>query len=333
MLDLVSAFEALAPPETTGGAPARFSAIPIPDYEHHRLGKDPNGAPSLLVAAADSRVGGLLAPISLEHLAVQHDVACRITRPDGANEEGRFTVVRCTGGDHALQAYFLRVAAAIIALLGDRPSHAEISASIDRLVELFRSMNVAPRKSVQGLWAELLVMARIRNPAPLVAAWHTQLGDRYDFSSGSQRIEVKSATGRIRQHHFTLEQLLPVPGTQLLVASILVERAGAGTSIMDLVDEVRQRVSHQPHLLIHIDEIVVQTLGNSWRSAREERFDRQFGENSLAFFDPMTIPRVSADLPAGVSHVRFIANLSDILAVDTRKHRSEGGLFQSCLGR
>lgn len=333
MLDLISAFETLNTPEIAEGSPARFSAIPVPDYEQHRLGKDSSGAPSLLLVAADSRFEGRLAPISLEHLAVQHDVTCRITRPDGASEEGRFTVVRCIGGDRALHTYFLRIAAALMALLGDRPSYEEISSSIDRLVELFRSMNLAPRKSVQGLWAELLVLARLRNPAPVVSAWHTLPGDRYDFSSGSQRIEVKSATGHTRRHHFSLEQLLPVSEVKLLVASILVERAGAGTSIMDLADEVRQRVSHHPHLLIHIDEIVVQTLGSSWRSARDERFDRQVGEASLAFFDPLTIPRVSADLPSGVSHVRFIANLTDIPPVDTREYRAEGGLFQICLGR
>jgi hypothetical protein len=81
-----------------------------------------------------------------------------------------------------------------------------------------------PRKSVQGLWAELFLMARLRDPSALVAAWHSQLGDLYDFSAGSQRIEVKSAIGRIRRHHFTLEQVLPIPRTRVLIASVLVER-------------------------------------------------------------------------------------------------------------
>lgn len=333
MLDLVSSFEALEPPTGVESAAARFSAMPIPGYEQHRLGKDPHGAPSLLVAVADSRDQVWSAPIVLEHLTVQHDVDCRVTRPDGSAEEGRFTVVRCTGRDRALHAYFLRVTAAVVALLGEAPTNGDVSTAIDRLIELFRAMAVAPRKSVQGLWAELLLMARLRDPAPLVTAWHVLPSDRYDFSAGSQRIEVKSATGHTRQHYFALEQLLPVPGTQALIASILVERAGAGTSLMDLVSEVRSRIGGEPQLLLHVDQIVTQTLGDSWRHAQEERFDRQLAENSLTFFEPGVIPRVDPNLPLGVSDVRFRADLTGLTPANLAEYRLQGGIFRTALRR
>lgn len=333
MLDLVSSFEALRPPDAGAGTASRFSAIPIPGGGQHRLGKDSEGAPSLLFTVVDGRASALPPPIVLEHLTVVYGVDCRVTQPDGSVEERKFTVVRCTGTDRVLHSYFLRVAVSIVRLLGEQPSYMDVSRAVDGLVELFRSMATAPRKSVQGLWAELLLMARLRDPAPLAAAWHVLPGDRYDFSAGDHRIEVKSATGRVRQHHFTLEQLLPVPGTQVLVVSVLVERAAAGTALVDLVREVRSRTSDAPQLLLHVDRVVAQTLGDGWRHAQEQRFDRQLAESSLAFYEPAVIPQVDANLPRGVSNVQFVADLTGAPSADLRAYRSKGGLFAAALRR
>lgn len=333
MLDLVSSFEKLIPPETGTGAAARFSALPIPGYPQHRVGMDAQGAPSLLIAAVGTHGPGWPAPIVLEHLTVQHDVDCRVTEPGGSLADGRFTVVRCVGKDRALHAYFLHVAAAVVALLGEGPSRLDVGRAIDRLVELFRSMTAPARKSVQGLWAEVLLMARLRDPARLVAAWHLLPGDRYDFSSDNQRIEVKSALGRVRQHHFALEQLVPVAGTQLLIASVLLERAGAGTTLAELVSEVRSRCGHDPQLLLHVDRVIAQTLGDSWRQAQEERFDRQAAESSLAFFKPEAIPRVDTTLPRGVSDVHFRVDLTGLPPANLEEYRGQGGLFAAALAR
>ena len=57
------------------------------------------------------------------------------------------------------------------------------------------------------------------------------LEDLYDFNEGNHRIEVKSAQGELRRHHFSLAQLLPPAGTTLAIVSVLVNRAGGGTSI------------------------------------------------------------------------------------------------------
>lgn len=334
MLDLLSSFEALPTPAGAGAATgARFSAAPIEGYELHRLGKDAEGAPSLLIAVSDAHRVGWPAPIVLEHLAVQHDVECRISHADGALEEGRFTVVRCTGGDRALHGYFLRAAAAIVALLEEAPTQGDVRAAIDQLVELFRAISAQPRKSVQGLWAELFVMARLREPRELVASWHVLPEDRYDFSAGDQRIEVKSASGRVRRHHFSLEQLQPPSGTRLLMASVLVERAGAGASVLDLASELRGRVSSSPELLLHLDRVVSATLGQSWRFAQGERFDRHLAESSLAFFVPQVIPCVDPSLPAAVTDVHFRADLSGVQPVNPAEYRSQGGLFAVALRR
>src|SRR4029078_3598315 len=99
------------------------------------------------------------------------------------------------------------------------------SDAIATIVELFRSLQAPPRKSVQGLWSELFLIAEARHPTLLLRAWHATPGDRYDFNLGTARLEVKSVAGAVRHHHFSLAQLSPTGGTTALVASLFIERA------------------------------------------------------------------------------------------------------------
>src|SRR5258708_32855970 len=114
MIDLVSLFNSFQPPEGMPEQNARFSAQPIPGYERHWLAKDVQETPSLLISVMDSSGKERPVPIKLEHLTVQYDVDCRISRSNGSLEEDRFTVIRCTGLDKALHTYFLRSIGAIV---------------------------------------------------------------------------------------------------------------------------------------------------------------------------------------------------------------------------
>lgn len=331
VLDLFPLFKSLEPPTAPVGGPGYFSAHALPGFENHRLGKDTNGAPSLLISVRDVSARTRPSPIVLENLTVQHDVDCRIKRGDGPLEEGRFTVLRCTSQDAALHLHFLRIVSPLVMLVGTNPTRIEVSRIIDSLVELFRAINEAPRKSVQGLWAEVFLISGASVADLLVGAWHIVPQDRYDFNAGSQRIEVKSATGRARDHYFSLEQLYPPAGSHLLVASVFVERTGAGTSLGDLVSKVRHRMAGNAELVAHVDRIVYQTLGNGWQRALDERFDLELAEESLAFFDVAQIPRLSLELPPGISEVRFRSDLAGQLPLETQRMHSQGGLFRASL--
>jgi len=331
MLDLIPLFNSLKTPVAPTTDTSRFSAHRIPEYENHRLAKDVLGAPCLLISVADKTSDGKSVPILLEHLSVQHDVDCRITTPDGTTEQGRFTVVQCVGADSSLHAQFLRVLSPVVVMLGSAPSRAQVSNLIGTLAELFRAMTQPARKSVQGLWAELFLIARARDPHTLVSSWHVTPEDRYDFSAGSQRVEVKSASGRVRQHYFSLEQLHPPTGTHLLVASLFVERAGGGTSLEDLLVRVRSHVSDKPSLVLHVDRITHLTLGNTWHRALAERFDFELAKDSLAFFEVQNIPRLPAHSPPGVSEVKFRSDFSLQPCLGSSQLRDLTGLFQAAM--
>ena len=324
-------FTDLQAPVDTASDSNRFMAIPIGPSETYRLGKDPKGAPALLIKAAS---GGATygAPIRLRHLRVAHNVDCIMHR-DRTTETGRFSVFACVDADRATETYFLRVAEALVPTLGEHPDVNSINKAVDQLVELFQALRSPPLKVAQGLWAELLLLAESEDPGKLVDAWHSVPDDLYDFNEGSHRIEVKSASGEIRRHSFSLVQLQPPAETRLVVASVIVNRAGGGTAVNDLVDELQSRLSGSPERQLRIYRVVTLTLGDRWREFSIEMFDRPAAKSSLSFFRPSDIPMVNPDLPPGVSNVRFSADLTGKVPYTERETRALGGIVASAVPR
>lgn len=331
MLNLINLFKQLKLPNSINDKnQPRFSALPISNYSNHRLAKDVNGFPSLLISTKESPAINRPAPIKLEHLEVLYDIDCRISHKERL-EDSRFTVISCTDIDVSLQEYFLRIGNAVIAVIGNSPSHRQVAKAVGDLVELFRVMNEAPKKSVQGLWAELLLISLATDPTSLVRAWHRNSEDKFDFSSGSQRLEIKSSTSKIRQHHFSLDQLKSPIGVDVLVASVFVERVGAGTSLTELAELVRLKISKEPELLLYLDQVIGNTLGNDWRSAAKDKFDLKLAIKSLLFFLPENIPCINSNLPKEISDVHFKVDLTDTRTLNKKTLSVKSGIFKAVL--
>ena len=326
---LADVFEKLPLPTSNRDQPC-FSSFLL-EAGPHRLGKDTDGRPVLLVATASGGARSRPAPIELEHVRVQHDVRCLLWHSPAWSEEATFTLIHCQAGDRTLRDYFLGVVEGVLPLLGSSPSEGRVHEVIDALAELFRSLMMPARKSVQGLWAELFLIAEAADACALVAAWHVIPGEVYDFSASSQRLEVKSASGEERNHYFTLEQLHPPAGTRVLVASLFVKRAGGGQSLAELLDRVRPRVTGDPNLFLQVDRVVAASLGQSWRNALDDRFDCERAQESLHFYDAQSIPRIGQNLPPGVSDVRFKSDLTKATPLGIVALREAGGLFQAVL--
>ena len=330
MLNLIELFQSIEPIAATDDE-HRFSAILISDYEPHRLGRDAQGRPLLLIAVMEVPSPRQTPPVDLEHLRVLYNQACRVSRSDGAFEEGRFAIIHCTGEDPTLQTYFLRVASTVVMSLKDRPTQSDVAHSINQLIELFRVMAKPRRKDVQGLWAELFLIAQSEQPAILVKAWHTLPEDRYDFAMDDQRIEVKSFSGSIRQHHFSLVQLHPPEGVKTLIASMLVEHSQVGESIAELREKIQVHLGGDSNLLLHLDKVIALTLGNGWQQIDEACFDQTLAKESLVFYRAAAIPSVDPKLPCGVSGVHFKSDLTRIPTIEISHYDAEDGLFHVAL--
>ena len=328
---LVDLFQRLAIPARSEADAKRYAASPISFSQSYRLARDSNGSPALLIRVPDDPATSSV-PIRLRHLYVMHNVDCVIYR-NGDTESGRFSVLSCIEADSTTEVYFLCVLEALLPALGESPDTLTVNGAVDRLVELFQALRNPTTKRTQGLWAELLLLAECRDPGELIDAWHTVPHDLYDFGKGDQRLEVKSTLEESRVHHFSLAQLQPPDGTNLLIVSVMVRRVGGGTSILELVDELRYRLSESPHHLLRLYRLVAMTLGDRWRDSSSEMFDRAAARHSLAFFQASAVPMVNPDLPPGVSNVRFVSDLSGQTPCPSREVRALGGLMASAVPR
>jgi hypothetical protein len=206
---------------------------------------------------------------------------------------------------------------------------AAIRRSISGLVELFQALTAPATKSVQGVWAELLLIRYATDPQSVVMAWHSLPQERVDFVSGIQRIEMKSSSARERVHHFSLEQLSPPASARLLVASVFVERTGGGVSLGLLAQQTRTRLEHSSELLTHFDAKFYASLGEAWRESLDDRFDLDLARESLRYFDSTNVPKIDTPLPVGVSSVRFRADLSRAPTLHEDELAGLGGLFEA----
>jgi hypothetical protein len=326
--DLCQLFESLVLPlERPAGR--SLSAVAIPGAGSHRLAKDSSGSPCLLLRQQVSAAP--TPPIRLQNLLVSYGVPCAISHPDGQQEEGTFTIIKCSGADPSLFPHFLRILSPIIATLGTTPTATAVRRAISGLVDLFQALTTPAKKSVQGLWAELLVIRGATDPVELVAAWHGLPVERLDFVSARDRIEVKSSSNRRRVHHFSLMQLTPPANTRLIIASLFVEPVGGGLSLGRLSDDIRTILASDPVLLTRFDTVFYATLGSGWSDAMEECFDLELAAESLRFFDSVDIPKIDQPIPATISDIRFTSDVSAAEPLSSDTLISAGGLFAAAV--
>lgn len=328
--DFSHAFDVMPLPKPSTASSCSFSAVPMEPDSAHKLGKDEGGCPCLLIATGPAAKARTRVPLVLENLAVLFDLRCHVSSPTKTSQLGTFTVIKCVAADPVVRSYFLSLLPGISAAIGRTNDRAKVAAVVEDMVELFRALTAIPKKEIQGLWGELLVIHEAKDPVALAEAWHGEPGDRYDFNRDSERIEVKTTCRKPRQHHFTLEQLTPPEGTRLIVASLIVERSGAGQSIFDLVDAIRQRTGAKPQLHLRITRLVHQTLGDAWQTARNVRFDYEAAKQSLLYFDGTVVPKICPPLPSRVSQVSFVADLDDVASLSAKTPFGPAALFR-CL--
>ncbi len=306
--ELVSILDTLAIPSADQARGPLFAVRPVPRYQSYYAGKDSDGKACLLVSttAADGRAPP---PIRLETLDIQFELGCRVTTSSGDASDGRFTVVRCLSSEQETIRYFLSVCNIIMHHLGDSPSRGDLASAIQRLVSIFQSIRRPPTRSLNGLFGELFLISRSRNPARAVSAWRIHHSARFDFSVGDIRLDVKACAGRLRQHTFTYDQCNPPSGTQAVVASMMVERVPRGITLADLIAMIEDQIRAED-LLFKLHALVASTMGTSLAASLNVAFDPHLAESSLRFFDLRAIPAVRGEQAPGVSDVRFVSDLS-----------------------
>ena len=304
-------FESLAPPPAPEGRHPAYSVAPLRQAPEYFVGKDTEGKACILIKIAhrDSRHQ---APIQLESLEVQFEVLS-LVRTGIATREDVFTVIRCRSTESEIIRYFLSVCKTIIGILGTKPTRTAVANAVNRLALIFQRLQNPPSRPVNGLFGELFLIRQSRSPLRALAAWRTQDVSRFDFSAGDIRLDVKTATGRVRAHNFSYEQCNPPPGTIGIAASLFVERAAGGTSLGEIISDIDRLSISSTDLVMKLHMIVAATLGMTAREALGIRFDLRLAESSLQFYDLRSIPAIRGEAPPSVSDIHFRSDLSSVM--------------------
>ena len=310
----------------TSGKERVYETARIARDSRYRVGRDSQGNPAILIETTGTAGSESLSDFVGRHLRIGHGVGCSISEGGVEVRRGQFSVVTCVDADDLLRNRFFDATETLLRSLGETPTVQELRRVIAGLIELFKLASQPPKGTIQGLWAELWIIATAREPEVLLHAWHAEPTDAYDFNNGPERIEVKSTSQRTRKHYFSHRQLHPPTGSRVAIASVFVEGSGGGPTISTLVARIRRRVTN-PYALRRLDYVVVSTLGTDWRTGVEAAFDSELASESLRCYKVESVPSLPSDVPSGVSDIRYVSDLSGAQALSDEEMLENGELF------
>ncbi len=286
-----------------GGGPCRVAR----SFDDH---------PAVLLAFGTS--GRRSAPRRLAHLRYDPPRPIELVRAGEVVGVERLGVLECLTDDPDLASYFFRIVDSVLVDHGELIDEERFDSSLDAVATLFRSLQRPGATSVQGLWAELAMILWSADPATMIAAWHSNPHQLHDFVVGIHRLEVKSTQQPMREHSFLLDQLLLHAHGVTVIASLMLSESDDGVDINALIELVLARLGPGAGPARRLETIVAESLGLAWREASELRFGLEQARRSLRFFRAEDIPSVPQPLPATVTKVRFVANLSALAPFDPR---------------
>lgn len=295
-----------------------YSAKAIKGYENHRIAKNYLDNPSLLIFISEQNQNFLISNQNLFNIKVSHNLKCEI-ESDSKVSYNSFSVVSYTGQNDDVKDVFLSTCQLLLKSLGLNPSNSKIKHIVGKFIELFKAIKETPRKSIQGLWAELFLIEQSNFPEHLISGWHSIPEEKFDFSFGKMRLEVKSSATDMRIHHFSSGQLNPINETEIIIASILVNVNAGGISLIELLQRINNKLNDFPKQKEKLHLLLYSTLGADLDKVDQIKFDYELAKESLRFYKSIDIPKIeNTNIPIEVSNVKFISNLMYSRNIDSR---------------
>ncbi|MBU3714349.1 MAG: PD-(D/E)XK motif protein [Ferruginibacter sp.] len=298
-----------------------FNVGSIPLIKNHKIGISQTEQPMFFIKCADS-VNVKSIDSNLEFISVQFNRKCQLKKNKNKIEEDVYTIISLKTDSVELQEYFLEIVYLIIKKLSDKPLLKDLKIEVETLINLFSKFSNPPVKTIQGLWAELLVIEQSNNPDYLIRAWHSSKSDKFDFNDGTDKLEIKSTSKSRRIHNFSIEQLNPNKNSSLIIASVFAVETGIGKNIFGLIELIEKRIIDKK-LSFRINEIIAQTLGKDFEKSFEVFYDYQLAIDSIKYYYSEIVPKInSISIPTQITNVRFDCDLTDIADVRTCKNTS-----------
>jgi hypothetical protein len=276
-------------------------AVSIRGFEWARLGVMRDGVVLLLPPDTD----GFAPEHDLENIWIKPRGRYNVQSPTVSRVE-TVAVVATKSRDPQVVETFLDLVGMLFQT-GVNADPESVRKFIENLVALFRVLTQHGHKSTQGLWGELLLIDQAVNVELAVSAWHASTNDRYDFTLGHERIEVKTATGP-RIHTFAHAQLASLSGLRVSIASFVLHPSSDGCTCADMVSRILLKLPVEG-LRRSFVELVVKTVGVDWRYQSRFRFDKDHALQNLRFFDVDAVPKISSPIPLNVRNVSYQSDL------------------------
>lgn len=311
-IEKTNAYEIFLGLKNKNSSSKEFISVDSSPYsKFHKIGISKEGYPIFFVKCNDSNKS---VDINLELISVLFSKECTILEQKNTSV-GRYTLVYLKTQIPDLQMYFTDVLSIILRTIDEIPSEKDLSSEIGKMIDLFSKISKPSIKSIQGLWAELMVIEKSTNPDYLIKAWHCTPNDKFDFNDGKDKIEVKSTSKSKRVHTFSLDQLNINKGSELLIVSIFVVETGIGLNIINLKDNISKRLLDL-NSQIKLNEIILKTLGNEFGGATSKYFDYQYASDSLNVYNNIDVHKIdSMFIHPSISNIKLDIDLSNISTV------------------
>lgn len=298
----------------------------MPKIKNHKIGLSKDGFPLFFIKSSNENNDKTL-DYTLEFITVHFSQKCQLLFNNQKKEEGIYTLIALKTESVDLTEYFLNILYFVLLKLPEVVEYRQLKLEVEKLVSLFNKSSKHATKTIQGLWAELLVIEQSTDPIYLVKSWHYNPTDKFDFNDGIDKIEIKSTSNSRRIHNFSLEQLTPNENSSLVITSVFAVQTGKGKTIFDLAQMINDRAKDSETLFI-INKVIMETLGKELEKAFEQYFDYQLAIDSIAFFESSLVPRIeSSYVKKEISNVHFDCDLSNIqeinkYSIDSLLHKS-----------
>lgn len=312
----------------------RFTVVAIEKMQH-RLGRSQEGYPKFFVHTDNST--STVQNVIREILSVEYSVPCELVDNNGNHKNDNYTIITLRSQEKGLQSYFIDIFTMMLKKMSQTPSKRELSIEVEKLITIFSALSNPPKKKIQGLWSELLVIEQSLNPEILISAWHSSPTAKYDFTMGHDKIEVKSTSSEERIHKFSLDQRNPSPSSRLIIASTIVRESAPtadGLSVRNLYDKICTRVT-DINSRLHLYTIIAETIGTDLVKLDTVYFDYTSAVDYLGYYDAMETPHIDKNnVPEFVTDVKFASNLThltDVRSPESHFNYSDSILFKSLL--
>lgn len=308
-MSLIDVFLELEIPQTEN--PKLFNAIALIDFPFAKIGVNNLGFPVVLISSKFDQTYLSQKNIRLKYIELTHNLECKISE-NGKTKFDNYSVIIFKSNEQKFQGYFWEIVQSLLKSLSERPTQKEVVETFNNFIEIFRSLTESPTKTIQGLWAELILIEQSKKPETLINYWHNKTEEKFDFNADKEKIEVKSSSSLERVHIFSAEQLNPKTDSQVIIASIFTKQVTNGLTILDLIDRIDKSIENI-ELKEKVFTITSKTLGNTFEQSIKIKYDYDLAINSLRFYRHQDISKVERiNIPERVTEVKFKSDLTDI---------------------